>query len=221
MDKPYRKIKILLADDHEFFRDGFNFFIKDLPDIELVDSAADGEQLLKMADKYMPDVILTDIRMPGISGIEATKIITAKHPQIGVIALSMSNDENLIMDMIEAGAKGYVIKNAHKHEIPAAIRTVAKHDFYYCEATSQKFAQLIAHRFVDPKNPVKIKFSEKEIEIIRLICKEYSNKEISMQLKINVRTIEGFRKRVIKKVNARNSIGLAIYAMRYNIFVND
>ena len=221
MTTPYTKIKILLADDHEFFRDGFIFFIKDAPDIELVDTASNGKQLLQMAEKYLPDVILTDIKMPVMDGIEATKIITANYPQIAIIALSMSNEENFIVEMIEAGAKGYLIKNAQKHEILEAIRTVAKHELYYCESTNRKFAELVAHHYIDPKNPGMIKFSEKEKEIIRLICMEYSNKEISVQLKIKLRTVEGVRKRMIKRVNARNAVGLAVYAIRYNIFNPD
>jgi DNA-binding NarL/FixJ family response regulator len=221
MTTPYTKIKILLADDHEFFRDGFIFFIKEAPDIELVDTASNGKQLVQLAAKHLPDVILTDIKMPVMDGIEATKIITTNFPQIAIIALSMSNEENFIVEMIEAGAKGYLIKNAQKHEILEAIRTVSKHEFYQCQSTGKKFAELVARRLLDPKNPGSIKFSEKEKDIIRLICLEYSNKEIAAQLKINLRTIEGFRKRMIKKVNARNAVGLAMYAVRYNIFTTD
>lgn len=221
MTNPYRKIKILLADDHEFFRDGFVFFIKGAPDIELLDAAANGKQLVQLTEKHLPDVILTDIKMPVMDGIEATRIIAASYPQIAIIALSMSNEENFIMEMMDAGAKGYLIKNAQKHEILEAIRTVSRHDFYYCASTTRKFAETIAHRHLDPKSPGVVKFSATEKEIICLICEEYSNKEIAVQLNMNLRTMEGFRKRIFKKVNVRNAAGLAIYAMRYNILGNN
>jgi DNA-binding NarL/FixJ family response regulator len=164
--------------------------------------------------------VLTDIMMPGMDGIEATRIITKKYPQVGVIALSMFNDDKSIIDMLEAGAKGYLLKNANKTDIIDAINTVARGKAYYCSSTGVKLAQLIANSRFDPNIPGSRElFTDKEKEIICLICKEYSNKEISELLHLSVRTIEGHRERIVLKTNAKNTAGIVVYAIRNNIFI--
>src|SRR5437773_3761112 len=120
----YSPIRVVIADDHEIFREGLEGLIKKQTDIELAGEAENGKQLIEITTQLLPDVVLTDIKMPVIDGIQATQIISEKLPQVSVIALSMFDDENLIVDMLEAGAKGYLIKNAHKHEIISAIKTV-------------------------------------------------------------------------------------------------
>src|SRR5215207_1311812 len=122
--KPIPPIRIVLADDHEIFRDGFKVMIKKQPSVQLVGEAANGEELIALTSQLRPDVIITDIKMPVMDGIEATKRLTADFPEIGIIALSMFDEENLIVEMLEAGAKGYLLKNAHKDEILEAIKTV-------------------------------------------------------------------------------------------------
>ena len=137
-------IKIVLADDHEIFRDGFKVMIKKQPSVQLLGEASNGEELLTLSRALRPDVVVTDIRMPGIDGIAATKQLIREFPSIGIIALSMFDEEQLIVEMLEAGAKGYLLKNAHKDEILEAIRTVYNDQTYYCDSTSAKLAQMIA-----------------------------------------------------------------------------
>lgn len=212
-------IRIILADDHEIFRDGFTVMMKKQAGIEMVAEARNGEQLLAQVARYQPDVVLTDIKMPGMDGIEATRLITAQYPRVGIIALSMFDDDNLIIDMLEAGAKGYLLKNAHKKEIIEAIKTVFRNDTYYCNNTSHKLARMIAQsRFHPGKPQQKATFNPKELEIIRLICQEYSNKEISEKLFLSIRTIEGYREKILEKTNARNTAGIVVYAIRHNIY---
>ncbi len=219
MKIPYAPVKIILADDHEIFRDGFHSLLKNQTGIMLLAEAANGQQLVTLTEKHLPDVVLTDIKMPLMDGIEATRIITAKYPQVAIIALSMFNDDKLIIDMLEAGAKGYLLKNAHKTEIIDAINTVSQHKPYYCSATGIKLAQLIANSRFNPNNPSpKNKFTGKEKEIICLICQQFSNKEISAALHLSIRTIEGYRERILQKTNARNTAGIVIYAIKYNIY---
>src|ERR1700712_1204749 len=146
----YRPIEILLADDHEIFRDGFGLMFKKNPDIKLIGEAADGKELVKMAHQLKPDVIVTDIQMPVLDGVIATKQLTQELPHIGIIALSMFNEETPIVEMLEAGARGYLLKNAHKSEIIAAIKAVYKEQNYYCRHTTQKLAKLIAHSNFTP-----------------------------------------------------------------------
>jgi DNA-binding NarL/FixJ family response regulator len=222
MKSTYSQIRIVLADDHEIFRDGFNGLFKKQEEIIPVGDAANGEELVELVTSEKPDVVLTDIRMPVMDGIAATKIITTKFPHIAVIALSMFNDDNLVIDMMEAGARGYLLKNAHKSEIIEAIKTVHRQEFYFCKQTSQKMIKLMANsRFNPNKQMQKPVFNDKEIEIINLICLQYSNKEISDKMHFSIRTIEGHRTRLQEKMKVKNSAGIVVYAIKNGIFKLD
>jgi DNA-binding NarL/FixJ family response regulator len=208
-------IKLLIADDHEIFRDGFKLMITRYPEIILTGEASNGKELIEMAQDLKPDVIITDIKMPVIDGIEATKKITELFPDIGIIGLSMYDDDELIIEMLEAGAKGYLIKNAGKEQITEAIKTVYNNDPYYCKTTSHKLTSMIAKsRFNPYKKAAKVEFTEREIEIIEQICKEMTNKEIGDKLFLSVRTVEGHRLKILEKMNVKNTVGLVVYAIK-------
>ena len=211
-------IKLVIADDHEIFRDGFKLMLSKFPEIKLVGEAANGRELLELIEKENPDVILTDIKMPVMDGIEATKKIAALYPDKGVIGLSMYDDDELIIEMLEAGAKGYLIKNAGKDQIIEAIKTVYNDEPYYCRTTSNKLTQMIAKsRFNPYKKTEKAEFSEREKEIIACICDEMTNKEIGDKLFISVRTVEGHRLKILEKMNVKNTVGLVVYAIKNGI----
>ena len=211
-------IKLIIADDHEIFRDGFKLMLSKFPEIKLVGEAANGRELLELIEKENPDVILTDIKMPVMDGIEATKKIAALYPDKGVIGLSMYDDDELIIEMLEAGAKGYLIKNAGKDQIIEAIKTVYNDEPYYCRTTSNKLTQMIAKsRFNPYKKTEKAEFSEREKEIIDCICDEMTNKEIGDKLFISVRTVEGHRLKILEKMNVKNTVGLVVYAIKNGI----
>jgi DNA-binding NarL/FixJ family response regulator len=219
MDLPNSPIRIVLADDHEIFRDGFNVMLKKQQDILLIGEAANGIELIKITERLLPDIIITDIKMPGLDGIEATRILTEKFPAINVIALSMFDDDNLIIDMLEAGAKGYLLKSAHQREIIDAIKTVYKHENYYCKSTSAKLVKMIAQSRFDPYKEIqKPELSQREIEIIRLICLEASNKEIASTLFLSIRTIEKYREKIQEKIKAKNAAGIVIFAIKTGIY---
>jgi DNA-binding NarL/FixJ family response regulator len=219
MSNHYLPIRIVLADDHEIFRDGFRVMLKKQASVELVGEAADGEELINLVEETQPDVVVTDIKMPKLDGISATKILTKKYPHIGVISLSMFDEENLIIEMLEAGAKGYLLKNAHKNEIITAVEAVFKSQTYYCNHTSRKLTKMIAESSFNPnKRASKPEFSEREISVMRFICQELSNREIALQLKLSVRTIEGYRERIQEKISARNTAGIVVYAIKNRIY---
>ncbi len=219
MKPTYSPIRIVLADDHEIFRDGFNVMLKKQSDIKLVGEAANGMELIEIAEKLMPDIILTDIKMPKIDGIGVTRILTAKFPGINIIALTMFDDDHLIIDMLEAGVKGYLLKSAHKTEIIDAIKTVYKNETYYCKSTSTKLVQMIAQSRFDPyKEKQKPEFTIKEIEVIRLICQQASNKEIASKLFLSMRTIEGYREKIQEKMKVKNVAGIVVYAIKTGIY---
>jgi DNA-binding NarL/FixJ family response regulator len=216
--KKTKGIQLLMADDHEIFRDGFKLMLTRFPDIALAGEAENGRELLELTQKLQPDVIITDIKMPIMDGIEATQKITELFPDIGIIGLSMFDEDDLIIDMLEAGARGYLIKNAGKEQITEAIRTVYQGDPYYCKTTSHKLTSMIARsRFNPYKKAAKVEFSEREVEIIDLICRECTNKEISDKLFISVRTVEGHRLKILEKMNVKNTVGLVVYALKMGI----
>lgn len=211
-------IKLIIADDHEIFRDGFKLMLTKFPEIILTGEAANGKELVELTGELLPDVVITDIKMPVMDGIEATKKIVELYPQIGIIGLSMYDDDELIIEMLEAGAKGYLIKNAGKEQITEAIRTVYNDEPYYCKTTSYKLTNMIAKsRFNPYKKTSRAEFSDREKEIIELICREHTNKEIGDKLYLSVRTVEGHRLRIMEKMNVKNTVGLVVYAIKNGI----
>jgi DNA-binding NarL/FixJ family response regulator len=157
--------------------------------------------------------------MPVMNGIEATKRLVKELPGIGIIALSMFDEENLIVDMLEAGAKGYLLKNVHKEEIITAVKSVYMDKPYYCRDTSNKLAQIIAKSNFNPYKKTAIpNFSEIEIAVIKMICKEYSTKEMADHLKLSQRTVENYRRRILEKTEAKNTVGIVVFAMKNNFY---
>lgn len=212
-------IDLVMADDHEIFRDGFRLMLGKAENIRLVGEAANGRELLEMVKQLQPRVVITDIKMPIMDGIEATRKIKQQYPEVGVIGLSMFDEEDLVMDMLEAGALGYLVKNADKEEVVAAIKAVNNQEHYYCRQTSNKLAFMIARsRQQASRKREQVEFSEKELDIIKLICQELTNKEIADRLFLSVRTVEGYRLKLLEKIQVKNSIGLVIYAIQNGIF---
>ena len=219
MGKEQSIITIVLADDHEIFRDGFHSLIKKFPEISLVGEAGNGRDLIQLVEQLNPDVVLTDIKMPEMDGIEATRLMASKRNSPKIIALSMFNEDSLIIDMLEAGAKGYLLKNAGKQEIIEAIKAVNEDKAYYCKDTSQKLVELISKSKFNPhKKQAKPEFTDRELDIIRLICEQASSREIANQLNLSIRTIEGYRERILEKMEVHNTAGIVIYAIKSSIY---
>ena len=215
----YHVIKILIADDHEIYRKGFRALLKNEREVTIVGEAEDGKDLVDLAGKLQPDIIITDIKMPGMDGIHAAKIIRDKFPDVRLIAISMYNEDNLVIDMLEAGARGYLLKNTKRAEVIQAVKDVFEGRTYYCHDTSERLIRLIAeNKYIPYRYHSQPNFSKKEIEIMILICKQYTNKEIASALNLSFRTIEGYREKIQEKTESRNSIGIAIYAIRHNYF---
>jgi DNA-binding NarL/FixJ family response regulator len=212
--------RILIADDHEVYRDGLRMTLSREQGLVICGEAQNGEELVRLAKKEQPDIILTDIKMPRVDGIQATQQITAFRPATGIIALSMFNEESLVVDMLEAGAMGYLLKSSDKSEIIDAIRMVQQGYPYYCSSTSARLAITISGiRFDSYKKRIaEPLFSAKEIEIIRLICEEYSAREIGDQLFHSMRTVEGYRRKILEKMHAKNTAGIVIYAIRHGLY---
>ncbi len=212
-------IKVVIADDHEIFRDGLKLMLQKQADIDVIAEACDGRELIAMVKQTLPDVIITDVKMPHLDGVAATKHLTEYYPSIGIIALTMFDEEDLIIDMLEAGAKGYLLKNADKTEIIEAVHTVANNEPHYCRLTSQKLASMVAKsKFNLNQKKEKPEFNEREQEIIRYICEGLTNKEIGEKIFLSVRTIEGLRLKIVEKMNVKNTAGIIVYAIREHLY---
>ncbi|MCO4294794.1 response regulator transcription factor [Solitalea sp. MAHUQ-68] len=215
-----QEIKIIIADDHEIFRDGLSLVLKKEKDFNLVDQAVNGIDLINKINIHHPDVVLTDIKMPGMDGIEATKSIQEKFPNVKIIALSMFDEDNLIAEMFEAGAKGYLLKNAHKNEIIEAVKTVYDDGNYFCEAASMKLVKMLAKNKQSAKQP-QIEFNDRELDIIKLICKQLTAQEIADKVFLSKRTVEGYRMRILEKMNVKNTAGVVVYALRNQLITEE
>ena len=211
-------ISLVIADDHEIFRDGLVLMLSKQPTLKVKGQAGDGKQLIELVKKHQPDIVITDIKMPYMDGVEATKYLTQHYPSSRIIALSMFNEENLIVDMLEAGAKGYLLKNADKQEILDAIENVYEGNVYYCKHTNSNLASMIVKsKFNLSVKKETVVFGDREKEIIKLICLQCTAQEIGDRLFISKRTVEGYRTKILEKINAKNTAGVVVYALKHNL----
>jgi len=210
-------INIVIADDHEIFLDGLALMLSRQPGFKVTGRASNGQTLIDTVNRERPDVVVTDIRMPVVDGIQSTKQILAVHPDIKVIALSMFDEENLIIEMLEAGAKGYLLKNAHKDEITDAIISVYQNKNYYCSQTSCLLASMIVRSKASPFIQPQIVLNEREKLIIQMICQQQTTQEIADKIYLSKRTVEGYRVKILEKIQAKNIAGVVIFALKNNI----
>jgi DNA-binding NarL/FixJ family response regulator len=218
MNQYFKSIRVVIADDHAIFREGFKLLFKNQTDLALVGEAENGKELLQLCNDEHPDVAFVDIKMPVMNGIEACKELRKTNPHIKVIALSMFNDDYLLIDMLEAGANGYLLKNTDKHEMWRAVTSVYKGDNYYCDSTALKLAKLIASNRFHPHQQTKVvRFSTRETEVLKMLAQQLTNKEMAEKMDVSVRTIETYRETLNEKTNSKNSIGAVIYAIRHGI----
>jgi|ERR1700744_2963652 DNA-binding NarL/FixJ family response regulator len=211
-------IRLVIADDHEIFRDGLALMLSKQDTVVLAGQAGDGEELLRLVAELQPDIVLTDIKMPRLDGIAAARILLQRHPGLKIIALSMYEEDDLIVEMLEAGAKGYLLKNADKKEIMEAILTVHEGNIFYCKHTTAHLASLIVKsKFDSHKKGADTLFTEREREIIRLICRQHTAQEIGELLYLSKRTVEGYRTRILEKMEVKNTAGVVIFALKHHL----
>jgi DNA-binding NarL/FixJ family response regulator len=209
-----KAINILIADDHKMFREGLTELLSKEQGMQVVDTAGDGEEIKLSLTKNHIDIILMDIDMGETNGIEMTQEIKESHPDIHVLALSMHGDKNYIVKMLEAGAKGYILKNAGKEEMINAIHTVANGNSYFSSQVSSKLLEHLTNPAPIRRGADDTLLTDREVEILRLIAEEYSNPEIAEKLFISVRTVDTHRRNILDKLGAKNTAGLVKYAIQ-------
>ena len=197
------KIRILIADDHALFREGLRALFGALRDIEVVGEAAEGEAAIKQVEATQPDVVLMDINMPGVNGIEATRRILSTDPNLGIIMVTMLEDDASVFSAMRAGARGYVLKGAHHDEILQAIRAVASGQAVFGPAIAARmmnFFQGLNHAPQTGVSAVFPELTEREREVLALIAKGVSNKEIAEKLVISMKTVSNHITNIFSKL---------------------
>lgn len=223
------KIKILIADDHSFIREGIKTMLEDAGDLEIIGEAENGREAIEKIKELSPDVVILDIAMPVMSGIEAARIIKKKFKSVNILALTIHNNDEYISRILRAGAIGYMLKNTEKNEFINAIRRVSKGKKYFSEEVSNiiftgylrkeqnQTSEKDQKRGKDTGNPL----TKREREIVGNIAKGLSNKKIADKLFVSVRTVETHRKNIMRKLKVNNTALLVQYATRKGILLAD
>lgn len=217
-----KTIKIIIVDDEILFRKGISFLLGRETNIEIIFEAANGDELisfLRNNKSNHPDIIIMDLKMPIINGVEATKIIHAEFPELKIIALTSYNSKSFVANMIDVGAVSYIIKNATPQELMKTINEVSKKGFYYTDYVMKIIqADLLTNK--KTKSNFDSNFlSPREIEVLKLICTQKSTVEIAEQLFISPRTVEGHRNNLLLKTDSRNIAGLVVYAVQNQFII--
>ena len=205
------KIKIIITDDHQLFRNGLKILLNSFPDFEVTGEASNGEEFLKLIQSVSADVALMDINMPELDGIEATRRGLKILPSINIIALSMYGEEDYYYRMVDAGAKGFLLKDSDISEVREAILTVMKGGSYFSQELLYHVIQKIKHREQESKAA---NLSRREKEILTRICEGLSNQEIADTLFISKRTVDKHRANLLGKTNSKNTASLILFAIK-------
>jgi hypothetical protein len=212
------KVKIIIAEDHAIYRDGLKTMLDAFKEFEVIAEAENGNVLIKLFEFHKPDIVLMDINMPVLNGIEATKFIAAHFKETKVIALSMNDERSSIIDMMEAGANGYILKSEDKEEIVKAINEVVGGGDYYSKNVESSIINLIPAKSLIENYKKSINFNEKELKLITYLCEELNSDEIAKNMFLSKKTIDGLRLKIKNELNVRNSIGIVKYAIMNGLY---
>jgi DNA-binding NarL/FixJ family response regulator len=212
-------MKILLVDDHQVLREGLRSMLERQPDMQVVGEAADGTTALQLVRELNPDLVIMDVNMPGMDGIDVTRLISRDHPQVKVLALSMYLRKTFICEMLKSGAAGYLLKESAFAEIVDAIRTVLRGEKY----VSNRVAGLLVDEYVQQgqRDPTQVHLTKRELEAVRMLADGKSSKEIAVITGTSVKTVDACRRRVMQKLNVRSIAELVKYAIREGLTTVD
>jgi len=209
------KINIVLVDDHRIFRDGIKSLLSEVDFIEVVGEASGGEELLQLLSHTRPDIVITDISMKGISGIELTKQVTCLYPEIKVMMLSMHTNEEFIVNSINAGAKGYLSKDTSRDELLDAIKIIHEGGECYGKLISDSFLKNYLKRYKTEHTLIDNKtLTQREIEILKLAALGTTNKEIADKLFISIKTVDCHKNNIMQKLKLKNTAEMILFAIK-------
>jgi DNA-binding NarL/FixJ family response regulator len=207
-----------ITDDHSIFRQGLKMALGDDPNLSCIGEAGDGLELLEALKAHSPDVILLDLKMPGMDGMEATKEVRRLYPDVKILILTMHDDDQLVLHLLEAGANGYLVKNADAEELMTALHACKETGYYFSDYVSSLMLRSIMEKSKPaPKFKEEVVLSDREREILVLICEGQTNAEIGDTIFLSPRTIEKFKTSLYEKTGAKNNAGLIMYAVKHGI----
>jgi DNA-binding NarL/FixJ family response regulator len=204
---PSQPVRIVLADDHDLVRSGIKALLSMVEGVEVIAEARDGQELIAVVDSLMPDIVMTDISMPGMDGITAIAHIHVKHPQVRLLVLSMYDTVDFVKRAVANGACGYLMKDAPPFELEQSVRSVM--------ATGSYFSPAIAQRLLQPSEPtVDDELTHRQVEILRLIAQGRASKEIAYELGLSPKTVDVHRARIMERLHLNDIASLTLYAVR-------
>ena len=211
-------INVAIADDHKIFRRGVILSLKAYHNIRFIFEAENGEELIKGVEKEQPDIVLMDLKMPVKDGIETTKYLNKHFPAIRILILTMFEDERFVGHLMDSGANGYLLKSTEPSEIKQAITDVMKTGFYLNNFVNRVLIKKnYARQKFSPNLNNEIVVSEKEKEVLSLVCMEYTAQEIAQKMEISARTVEAIKDRLMERFGVKNSVGLVFFAMKNSL----
>jgi len=211
------KIKVLIADDHTILRQGIKALLDNQAEIEVIGEAKDGREALTLIERLLPDVVLMDIAMPGLNGLEATRRIKKKFPEIKVLVLTMYTNEEYVFQILNAGANGYLVKETAFQDLISAIKAVYRDEAFMSPSISKKVINRYTQRVRDANDTTSDILTTREREILQLIAEGSSSKKIAEALFISPKTVETHRTHIMDKLNIHNRTDLIKYAIRTGI----
>ena len=207
----------MIADDHRVFREGIVSILENTGEIRVIAQAQDGKEVMEKLRKARPELILMDISMGEAGGIETTRLVREQYPEIKVLVLSMHSESSYIVRMLEAGASGYLLKDAGSAELINAIKAVAQGHTYFSSQVSATLVDQLVKGKKPPERKAGVPLTRREIEVLRLIAEEYSNPEIADKLFISIRTVDTHRRNLLEKLGVKNTAGLVKYAIKHGL----
>lgn len=211
-----KSVNIILVDDHPLFRDGIKFILSQISGYNIIGEASNGEEFLELLSLKLPDLVLMDIAMPKMDGIEATKKALEYYPELKIVALSSYGDEIYYRRMVEEGVQGFLTKNSNKEELEFAINTIMDDKNYFSQDLLKKVVLNIS-KGNKQKEEDKLKLTRRETEILSYICQGFSNKEIADKLFISPKTVDNHRTNLLFKTSSKNTASLVMYAFKKNL----
>jgi two-component system response regulator NreC len=215
MPKTAPKVKILVVDDHAIVREGVRMILAKESDLEVVGEAGDGAQALELTERVHPDVVIMDISMPGMGGVEATQTLRNKYPDVQVLALTMHEDESYVFQLLRAGAAGYVLKRAAAQDLVQAVRAAAKGEAFLYPSVARKVVEDYLRRVETGEERERYDgLTSREKEILTLIAQGLSNQQIAEKLFISIKTVQTHRAHILEKLGLHDRTELVRYAIR-------
>lgn len=209
--------RLLIVDDHQMLIDGIKALLQEEPTFEIVAQAQNGIQALEILKSNAIDIVLTDISMPEMDGIELTQKIKQDYPDVKILALSMFSEKQMIREMVDAGVSGYILKNTGREELVGALSKIASGGIFFGDEVTNEMMRMMTDQEKSELKKEIVNLTFREREILKLIAKEYSNSKIAEELFISERTVETHRKNIFRKTNTKSIVGLIKYAIEHKL----